>query len=313
MAGAELVYPIPGTARPRLWTGGPKLMRLRHLWVLRRPLMVKLAAIGLACIVLGGLLALHDKLTGAAGQVAALVESKLVHAGFAINSIKITGQTLSQEQDVVSLLDIGKDTSTFTFDVEAARTRLSWLRAVESATIKKVYPGRLEVSLVERVPVARWRSGGVTYLVDGQGRSIGEDGGSYGELPLVVGEGAADDALGMIMALDHFPSLKSGLVALSRIGDRRWDMIYKSGLRVQLPELGVSQALSQLQRYQRDYALLDRDATVIDLRVAGTVALTPSAAAAAEIKKERDAHKGHRHVNVDPSYETPAERAGSRD
>ena len=65
-------------------------------------------------------------------------------------------------------------------------------------------------------------------------------------------------------------------MALSRIADRRWDMIYDTGLRVQLPEQGVAQALKRLDMYQTDYQLLDRDVTIIDLRVDSVVAVRPA-------------------------------------
>jgi cell division protein FtsQ len=92
----------------------------------------------------------------------------------------------------------------------------------------------------------------------------------------VVGDVANDDALVMIRALDQYPELKDGLMALSRIADRRWDMIYDTGLRVQLPELGVARALRNLVMYQKDYQLLDRDVTIIDLRVPSLVAVRPT-------------------------------------
>jgi cell division protein FtsQ len=98
----------------------------------------------------------------------------------------------------------------------------------------------------------------------------------------VIGDGAADDALVMIKALDRFETLKYDLVALSRIADRRWDLIYDTGLRVQLPEMGVGPALQQLETLQSLYALLDRDVTVIDLRVPGLVALKPATPAEEE-------------------------------
>src|SRR5690606_28226152 len=113
----------------------------------------------------------------------------------------------------------------------------------------------------------RWRIDGVTFVIDARGDQIGEDKGAYGDLPLVIGDGAADDAMVMIRALDGMPSLKEGLIALSRIADRRWDLIYDTGLRIQLPEQGVAQALSRLVSYQDQYQLLDRDVSVIDLRI----------------------------------------------
>jgi cell division protein FtsQ len=152
--------------------------------------------------------------------------------------------------------------------------------------------------------------GDAVYLVDGAGEAIAKDPGTYPELPLVVGLGAADDALIMIQALDRHANLKQDLAAISRIGDRRWDLIYYSGLRVQLPELGVAQALQKLDNYQQWFQILDRDVTLIDLRVPGFVALKPGEAAKAQMaeaakqskKKKRAAPKG------DAEYETPAER-----
>ena len=99
----------------------------------------------------------------------------------------------------------------------------------------------------------------------------------------MIGEGAADDAVPMVRILSRHATLQNQLAALSRIGDRRWDLIYRNGLRVQLPENGVAQALDQLDMYQADYALLDRDVTLIDLRVQGIVTLKPGEIAAEQI------------------------------
>ena len=92
----------------------------------------------------------------------------------------------------------------------------------------------------------------------------------------MLGEGAADDALVMIRDLGRFQTVSDGLVALSRIADRRWDLIYKTGLRVQLPESGVAQALDEAQPVAGTISLLDRDLDLIDMRVDGIVALRPT-------------------------------------
>ena len=158
---------------------------------------------------------------------------------------------------------------------------------MESATVRKIYPNRIAIDLVEKEPVLRWRIGDWTYLVDKTGTAIARDPGSYADLPLVVGDGANDDALIMVNALERHTALRQNLAALSRIGDRRWDLIYYTGLRVQLPEHGVAQALDRLDMYQRDYALLDRDVTLIDLRVPGVVAVKPTVREDADPKKKK--------------------------
>ena len=158
--------------------------------------------------------------------------------------------------------------------------------------------------------MARWRIGDATYLVDEQGSPVARDDGSFRELPLVVGEGAADDAMVMIRSLDRYPAIKEDLAAISRIADRRWDLIFYSGLRVQLPESGVAQALQQLEMYQRDDQLLDRDVNVIDMRVPGMVSLKLGDLAAKAVAD--DAKKSKHAVKGDAEYETPAERAAEK-
>jgi len=204
------------------------------------------------------------------------VQGNFAQAGLAIGAISISGQTLTSEQAIFDALGIAPYTSTLAFDVEEARQRIAELPAVASVTVRKTYPADVEVTITEKEPVARWRVDGVTFLIDGRGDQIGEDGGAYGELPLVIGDGAADDALVMIRALDTVPRLQDGLIAISRIADRRWDLIYDTGLRVQLPEQGVAQALRRLVSYQNEYQLLDRDVSVIDLRLETIVAIRPN-------------------------------------
>jgi len=242
-----------------------------HGRFIRRGVMI--AALLAGCV---GLYQMREPIGMLAGEVGTIAQGNLVQAGLAIGEIVISGQMLTSEQEIFDALGIQPHTSTLSFDVEAARQRIAELPAVQTVTVRKTYPGDVEVIITEKTPVARWAVDGITFLIDGRGDQIGEAAGSYTTLPLVIGDGAADDALVMIRALDGFPLLKDGLVALSRIADRRWDLIYKTGLRVQLPEQGVAQAMAHLVSYQNDYQLLDRDIAVIDLRIDTVVAVRPN-------------------------------------
>ena len=274
-AGAIVIEPRrpAGTARRPT---NRAMVSVRHLWILhqRRVTRALLAGVALAC--LGGVYLTRDAVGGAVAGLAETVYASATEAGFGVKAIEITGQALTRESDILAAMEIEPKTSTVEFDADAARQRIVALPAVASVTVRKIYPNRVVVDVVERQPVARWRVDGVTFLVDAEGEQIGEDHGAYGELPLVIGDGAADNALAMIRVLSLYPELEGGLAALSRIADRRWDMIYQSGVRVQLPEAGIAHALVLLRSFQRNYKLLDRDLTLIDLRVPDIVALLPA-------------------------------------
>jgi cell division protein FtsQ len=284
-AGARVIEPrqLPVRIRPP----GRKLANLLgRAWVLHRVGVIRAGGIMALLAVGGGLIQAREPIGQGLAGLMALAQSQFASAGFAIGEISITGQSLTREQDIFDALGVEPHTSTMGFDVEAARQRIAELPSVDTVSVRKGLPGDIVVTITEKVPVARWRVDGVTFVVDGQGEQIGEDGGAYGDLPLVVGDGAADDALVMIRALQQYPVLEKGLVALSRIADRRWDMIYDTGLRVQLPELGVAQSLRKLDMYQSEYQLLDRDVTVIDLRVESLVAVRPAETIPEETKEQ---------------------------
>ncbi len=262
--------PVPLRAPRR----GP--VNLGHLWVLHQREIIRAVAAVTVCLFIAIVYQVREAIGTGVTTLSDVAQGEFADAGFAIDEISISGQSLTSEQAIFDALGVEPRTSTLSFDAEAARQRIADLPSVASVSVRKIYPGDVSVVVSEKVPVARWRVDGVTFVVDGQGEQIGEDQGSFGDLPLVVGDGAADDALVMIRALNQYPSLSSGIAALSRIADRRWDIIYDTGLRVQLPEQGVAQALTSLETYQRDYQLLDRDVTVIDLRVPSTVAVRPA-------------------------------------
>ncbi len=275
LAGAQVVHPrslpVPvRSSRKRLANRFNRAFVLHGRLIRRSVLAVVLLAAAI------GVYQVREPIGVLANTLGDVAQGNFAQAGLAIGEISISGQTLTSEQAIFDALGIVSHTSTLGFDVEEARQRIAELPAVASVTVRKTYPGDVNVVITEKVPVARWRVDGVTFLIDGRGDQIGEDGGAYSDLPLVIGDGAADDALVMIRALDGVPSLQNGLIALSRIADRRWDLIYDTGLRIQLPEQGVAQALRRLVGYQTDYQLLDRDVSIIDLRLDNIVAIRPN-------------------------------------
>jgi cell division protein FtsQ len=275
LAGARVVDPraLPVPVRsPRRRV----LVNFGHAWVLHSKAIKR--ALMIAALLSAGAVVyqFREPIGVGAMTLGDLAQGRFADAGFAIDEIEFTGQSLTPEQDLFDALGIEPHTSTLSFDVEAARQRIAELPAIQSVTVRKGYPQEVVVNVIEKEPVARWRVDGITFLIDEAGDQIGEAEDGFTELPMIIGDGANDDAMVMIRALSQFPALKNNLVALSRIADRRWDMIYNTGLRVQLPEQGVARALRHLDMYQSTHQLLDRDVTIIDMRVANLVAVRPT-------------------------------------
>ncbi len=249
------------------------LIQMKRVWVLHRLNVIRIGAALFLALIVSVAFQARGGIAQVAMGVGDVMAGRFASAGFGINEIAITGQALARESEIVAALGIEPNTHIFNFDVDAARLRVLEIPAISEASIRKIYPARLVVEVSEVTPVARWRVDGVTFIVDGSGRQVADATAADDNLPLVIGDGAADTALMIIRALDRRPVLKDGLLALSRIGERRWDMIYDTGLRIQLPEIGLGQALAQLEAAQNEYRLLERDLVLIDMRVAEFTAL----------------------------------------
>ena len=105
-------------------------------------------------------------------------------------------------------------------------------------------------------------------LVDRVGKTIQRTGlDAFAHLPLIVGDGAPEHAAQFIDLLQAYPAVAQAIEAAVRVSERRWNLRLRNGIDVRLPELNISAALTRLDDFQREHALLDRDVVAVDLRV----------------------------------------------
>jgi cell division protein FtsQ len=213
-------------------------------------------------------------------------------SGLAIDRVAITGQSETSEVDVLDALAIGNYPSLFTYDVDAARVRVEALPWVAQATLKKLYPDTLEVSVVERLPYALWQEGTAVSLIDPQGAVISSEiGERYRNLPLVVGAGAnarVDEFLDLVV--DH-PDFLKHVRAGVLVSERRWNIVLAEAIEILLPEKDPKAAVDRLIEIDQSSRLLDRDIAAVDLRLPErmVVRLTDKAMLARqEVIKERE-------------------------
>jgi cell division protein FtsQ len=164
--------------------------------------------------------------------------------------------------------------------------------------VRKLYPGRLEITIRERDAFALWQLNRKLSIIAADGAVLASAGESaIPALPLVVGPGAARRAHDFLTLLERFPALHSQLRAAVLVAERRWNLKLKSGLDIRLPEEGVEKALETVEALDREKKILSRDLTAIDLRLPDriTVRLSDEAAQArdrAAKEKEKKKRKG---------------------
>ena len=194
-------------------------------------------------------------------------DALMADAGLTVQSVTLEGRAETARTDIIRMLGIKRGTLMLDVDVDEARARLEALPWVQSAEVRRVWPDRIYVRVVERKPVAIWQNDGELAVIDRTGHAIaGEDVTRFTNLPLVVGKGADAAAGGLLDLLARQPLLRNHVKAAVRVGERRWNLRLDNGVEVRLPEEGAEAALAELVRLAREQDILSRDIKAIDLR-----------------------------------------------
>jgi len=233
--------------------------------------------------------------TGIAGVVSAgRVDETLTWissaSGLAIDSVRITGQTETSEIAVLNRLELAPEASLATFDLAAARERVETLPWVENATLRKIYPATLKITINERKPYVLWQRDQTVSVIDESGRVIGDASDvHYQDLIRVVGQGADKRAGEAIALAGAATAIRDRLRAAVLISERRWNLVLDNGVTLMLPQDKPEAALQVIAALDARNGLLSKDIVSVDLRLADRmfVRLTPEAAArrTAEIKE----------------------------
>jgi cell division protein FtsQ len=256
---------LPGFGKAKRGPGGAALHRGGSTWRVLTVLMVASAA-GYGFWVSGD--------DGLYGQTKRGMESLAIAAGFGVERITVEGQQHITDAELTSALGAGPGTLMFAFDTDAAKERLEKVSWIKHAQVMRLLPSTLQVVIEERVPFAVWQSRGKTYVVDAEGTVIAPAvREAYPNLPLVVGDGAANNAADLFETLKPFDSLTKQLVAAMRVGDRRWTLRLTSGIDIMLPDDGVIDALNTLVGLDHSHNLLERNIAAVDLRLADRVSV----------------------------------------
>jgi cell division protein FtsQ len=210
-------------------------------------------------------------------------------AGFNISSIALTGQNQLTREQILAVAGVTGRTSLLFLNADDARIRLKANPWIADATVLKLYPDRLHISITERKAYALWQKAGRVSVIARDGTVLDSYvSAPFTQLPLVVGQGAAERAEEFLALMDRYPAIRDQARAYILVAERRWNLKLKNGLDVRLPEAQPERAIETLIALDRDKKLLSRDITAIDLRLADRVTVRLSDAAAQERNLARE-------------------------
>lgn len=205
-------------------------------------------------------------------------------AGLRVDTIQINGlkrmdrmtvyqQVLDQNSRAMPLVNLA--------DV---RTRLLAYPWIKDARVSRRLPDKLLIDIVEREPAAIWQNHGQLMLIDPSGvplEPVSRE--AMPDLPLLIGDGANAQEPVRRDLMDSAPALKPLVRAATWVGNRRWDIIFDTGEKLQLPE-GDDDAKKALRKFAEtdgSARLLGRGYLGFDMRDTDKLVVRKPAALAA--------------------------------
>jgi cell division protein FtsQ len=277
--GPAVAWRERAAARRRPW---PPALRRGLQWG-GGALAAALLAAGIAWLALSGVVGRQMAALGH-GLVALSAD-----AGFAVDKVLADGRNETTSSQILRALDLRIGHPIFAIDLEAGRARVAALPWVESVTVERRLPDTIYVRIVEAEPMALWQQGRELRLLSRKGDVIAEPRPlRFRRLPLVVGAGAPERTAELLAMLATQPELQRQVAAAVRVGRRRWNLRLANGTDVKLPETGAEAAWQELARLEREFGILGRDLTVIDLRLPAQLLVRLSPTALTREKEDGD-------------------------
>jgi len=259
--------------RPRVEIMRPSRLKLLMRRQRRNLRFVMFGVTGFVVVLAGAAVAHSARKGGTVGNALAWFARA---SDLRVQKIEFHGQQNTPEARLREALGLSTGDPILGFSVEGARKRIEALSWVEHVAVERRLPGTIYVDITERRPYAIWQNQGKFQLIDRNGEVVtNEDVAAFADLPLVVGLGAPAHAADMLNALAAVPDIKSRVVAIVRVGERRWNLQLKNNITVMLPEGHEQAALARLGDLEQQQQLLDRPLLFVDMRLPDRLAVRP--------------------------------------
>ena len=190
-------------------------------------------------------------------------------AGFQVKKVEVVGADRIDRLKVYDIALAQKDRSMAAVDLDSVRADLMKYGWIKDARVSRRLPDTLVVDIVERTPAAIWQHNNRLSLIDEKGVVLEPvTVATMPDLPLVIGPKANQRSQDLDRLLTEASSLKELLAGATWVGNRRWDLRFRSGETLSLPEgeVEAKAALAKFAHMDGANRLLGRGILRFDMR-----------------------------------------------
>lgn len=203
----------------------------------------------LAAIAAGAwLVASMAGLTALAGQQLAFAAAD---AGYEVDKVEVRGVERMNELKVYERVLGEQERAMPLVDLHTLRASLMELPWVEDARVSRQLPDKIVVDIVEREPHAVLRKPDRLVLIDHTGHTLEPVSRAEAEgMLLISGPGAQQQVERLSALLDAAPALRPQVSEAEWVGNRRWNLTFKTGQVLALPQ-GEDRSAGALMSFAR--------------------------------------------------------------
>jgi cell division protein FtsQ len=205
-------------------------------------------------------------LTALAGQQLAFAAAD---AGYEVSRVEVRGVERMNELKVYERVLGEKDRAMPLVDLHALRGSLMELPWVQDARVSRQLPDTIVVDIVEREPHAVLKRPDRLVLIDAGGHELEPVSADEAKGMLQIsGPGARAQVAALSELLDAAPALRPQVSGAEWVGNRRWNLTFKSGQVLALPqgEKDSAGALMSFARLDGVNRLLGGKVAAFDMR-----------------------------------------------
>ncbi len=207
--------------------------------------------------------------SGATALVQAQISQAAANAGFEVRHVRISGVERMNEDRVFERVVSQRSEPMPDVDVIAIREDLLQLPWVKDARVSRQLPGTLAIDIVEREPHAVLQKPDHLVLVDVEGNELEPiSRAAIGERLVISGPGAVRHVRALDDLLEAAPAIRPQVRAAEWVGNRRWNLTFKSNQVLALPQ-GDDEAATALVSFARldgQNRLIGGEVTTFDMR-----------------------------------------------
>ncbi|MEO6388862.1 MAG: cell division protein FtsQ/DivIB [Croceibacterium sp.] len=225
-------------------------------------LILILAGIGALALMVASMAGL----TALAGQQFAMTAAD---AGYRVAKVEVRGVEHMNELKVYERVLGEQERAMPLVDLQALRASVMELSWVDDARVSRELPDTIIVDVVERRPHAVLKQANRLVLIDGKGNTLEPVSPANAKGMLQIsGAGAQQQVEALTSLLDAAPALKPQVAEAEWVGNRRWNVTFRTGQLLALPQGSErsSTALMNFARIDGVNRLIGGKAVAFDMR-----------------------------------------------